>query len=213
MIDREVTQFVRPLKGAAASIMVALLVSGRNMTALELRHVTGYSDKPVASGLAMLEALGAVQFHGRQFGYALTRQYALPYRTALPGPGMTDEKAAESRKLSDFPPSSSSSYDPLVISGNGGEEEERAEIFRLLCLAGVGKKSPKMRSLLGLGLSVDYVSCWVGEFLAHRAGLVNDWDRFTVGTLIHILECGDPAPPPRCFDCLFVDCLCGVIRR
>lgn len=225
MVDADLVQFVRPLKGAAASVLVALLACGGNMTQLELQHVTGYSDKPIAAGLAVLEALGTVQFHGRLLGWSLSRQYSFSLRPAQLEAASDEGKMGRGEDLDGNIPNSgkipisspSSSSSSLSLNGDLFEEEERnarkSEIFDVLQLAGVGRRSPKMRHLLSLNLDPGVVSAWVSEFLAHAAGVSRDRDVFTVGTLIHILECGDPAPVRRCFDCHYVDCLCGVIRK
>ena len=54
---------VRCLKGAASSVLWALLLEGRPMTAVQLQEATGYSDKPVSQALARLRALGLVVHH------------------------------------------------------------------------------------------------------------------------------------------------------
>ena len=65
---------VRCLKGAASSILWALLLEGRPMTAGQLQEATGYSDKPVSQALARLRALGLVAHHGRYQGWSLSKR-------------------------------------------------------------------------------------------------------------------------------------------
>jgi hypothetical protein len=51
--------------------MIALMVTGVSMLNKDLMMWTGYSDKPISEGLALLEALGVVQFNGRGNGWSL----------------------------------------------------------------------------------------------------------------------------------------------
>ena len=46
--------FLRALKGAPASILMALLLTGRAHTQRELQLTTGYSDKPISEALDLL---------------------------------------------------------------------------------------------------------------------------------------------------------------
>lgn len=222
LLDREQVSFLRGLKGAPASIVLALALSGCSLSKAELEIATGYSDKPVARGLALLELHGLAQDNGRTAGWSLRDSVQLPlFPTALLGSGRDG-----SRKVSDFGALSSSSRD--LGDREMSEEEEgdelRSENLRvreLLVGVGVGRRSPKLLQLLKLGLSAEYVEAWVLYFRWWRreaergAGQgVDGRTRLTVGTLIRILEDGDAAPAPRCVDCLELrPCLCGVIRR
>lgn len=77
---RHQQDFVRNTKGAGASVILILLLSGRSLTSRELQMATGYSDKPVTDALAWLEPRGYVQFNGHYEGWALGRGLArLPF--------------------------------------------------------------------------------------------------------------------------------------
>lgn len=68
---QEQQDFVRNIKGAKASIIVILLISGRSLTNRQLQESTGYSDKPVTDALAWLEPRGIVQYVGQVDGWTL----------------------------------------------------------------------------------------------------------------------------------------------
>ncbi len=61
----------RNLKGAPASILLALLLSGRSMTAVQLEVATSYSDKPIRKALSWLEPRCFVQYNGLNSGWSL----------------------------------------------------------------------------------------------------------------------------------------------
>jgi hypothetical protein len=225
LLDGEQVSFVRGLKGAPASIVLALVLCGRSLTKTELEVVTGYSDKPVAKGLALLELHGLAQDNGRSAGWSLRASLQLPmFPSALLGSG-TGELGG--RNVSDFEALSSSSGDLFGDEVDQEEEEKEAtnsENFRVgewLQRVGVGRRSPKMRALMALGLPADYVEAWCLYFqwwqreAGRRPGeRVDGRERLSVGTLIRILEDGDMAPGMRCEDCLEeLPCLCGVVRR
>lgn len=66
----EMGVLVRFLKGAESSILWALLLGKRPMTAVSLQEATGYSDKPVREALRRMEAVGLVRHYGRAAGWA-----------------------------------------------------------------------------------------------------------------------------------------------
>lgn len=68
---QEQQDFVRNIKGAKASILLILLISGRSLTNRQLQESTGYSDKPVTDALAWLEPRGIVQYVGQVDGWTL----------------------------------------------------------------------------------------------------------------------------------------------
>lgn len=68
---QEQQDFVRNIKGAKASIIVILLISGRSLTNRQLQESTGYSDKPVTDALAWLEPRGIVHYVGQVDGWTL----------------------------------------------------------------------------------------------------------------------------------------------
>lgn len=63
---------LRHCKGAAGSVLLALLLHDGPLTAVQLEQLTGYSDKPVREALQRLAALRYVDHHGRLQGWTLT---------------------------------------------------------------------------------------------------------------------------------------------
>lgn len=70
--------FLHSLKGAPASILIALALTGVAMTNQDLQIATGYTDKPITDGLALLELHGLAQYNGRQYGWSLPQGLQLP---------------------------------------------------------------------------------------------------------------------------------------
>lgn len=69
------------LKGAALSILVALLIAERPLQAQELQSFTGYGDNGITSGLRTLQHLRAIVNIGKGRGYILAptwQQLTLP---------------------------------------------------------------------------------------------------------------------------------------
>lgn len=78
--------FLKSLKGAPASILIALALTGVSLTNQDLQMVTGYSDKPVTKGLALLELHGLAQNNGIHYGWSLPQGVQLPlFPSALLG--------------------------------------------------------------------------------------------------------------------------------
>lgn len=76
--QQDIARFVRDIKGAAASILWILLLSGNSLTKEQLENATGYSDKPIAKGLQRLTEYGLVQDNGRYHGWSITSTKQLP---------------------------------------------------------------------------------------------------------------------------------------
>lgn len=190
---------LRSLKGAPASIILALVFCGHAMTNRQLEQATGYSDKPISKGLALLELHGLTQYNGYAYGWSLT---AAARQLPLFPDSLLDESRniSESRRISDS--FSSSSY--MIFSEREDEEERNApkvgdfptsvdnsgEIRRLLIDAGVGRRSRKLRELLTAGLTAEYVQAHVSA----RETAVASGKRYPVGWLIQKLLDGDPVP-------------------
>jgi hypothetical protein len=62
----------RALKGAPATILIALALSGGALTNIQLQDWTTYTDKPLTRALAMLERNGLVVYRGQQYGWSLS---------------------------------------------------------------------------------------------------------------------------------------------
>lgn len=119
MDERQVTVMVRSLKGAPASIVLAMLLlpPGAALGATQLARMTGYSDKPITQALQILTEMGLMQQHKRYSGWMLTvdaRQLILGEMT----PTLTEDGESEKFRL----PCSCSSYNYT---------ESESENFRL----------------------------------------------------------------------------------
>lgn len=65
---------VRTVKGAAASVLLGLILTDRRLNKMELVKLTGYSDKTVSKGLQMLAEMGLVEGKDRK-GWRLSSQF------------------------------------------------------------------------------------------------------------------------------------------
>jgi hypothetical protein len=70
--------FVRSIKGASASILLALLFTGRPMTNQELQRWTGYSESTISQATHMLLDLGWLSALGPRGPWTLTPGRQLP---------------------------------------------------------------------------------------------------------------------------------------
>jgi len=100
MNTRDAVSLTRSLKGSAASIFLYLLFTRATATKKQLVLATGYTDKPIASGLALLEMQKLVQNNGNQ-GWSLSTGI-----DQLPLPNLTIDApsrniSAPSRNISD----------------------------------------------------------------------------------------------------------------
>lgn len=113
----EQVSFLHSMKGAPASIIIALALTGVSLTNEDLQLVTGYSDKPISKGLALLELHGLAQHNGRRYGWSLPQGIQLPlFPSALLGKGhdrsaplgsgneglLKDRNISEDRNISDL---------------------------------------------------------------------------------------------------------------
>lgn len=215
----EQIRFIRSIKGAAASILWVLILSGRACTNEDLQLATNYSDKPIKDGLSLLEAEGLVQYNGKFNGWSLAGgfyQLPLPFHQLVAGVALLDIRADENesaalpvavgadlnrddRNISDLL-SSSSSYREEEKIDREEEEEKKAdetrknsEIRGLLVGAGVAPRSSTLPKLLEMGLDVDYVRAHV----EYRRAALEQGEEYPVNWLINKLRCGDAAPVVR----------------
>ena len=210
----EKRRLCRLLKGAAGHIIIALFLHGGAMMNRDLEEWTGYSDKPIARGLALLESEQLVQNNGLA-GWSLTATAPeqLNFLGLLDTPSR--KYSDSSRNISDSPPplTTTTTKDPLyedqvvVVSSKSTASRKISDpnVRHWLLLAGIGRNSPALKRILRLQPEIDYVAAHVLEFLAVRSG-VAEWPRpFSTGLLIRRLLDGDAAPQMRCPDCLVVE--------
>lgn len=205
MSDFEHVTFIRSMRGAPAAILLALLFTGRSITNKELQLITGYTDKPVASALGVLQVLGFAQNNGRYSGWSFPLSAQLPlfhYSTAVSNSGLLPLPA-----------------DPDTDALSKRSHIATAEAW--LLRAGISPNSKKMTELLSADLHSDYIRSWVLEYewwqrekKSSSRSVVSGRRKFSVGTLIKILQDGDNAPAMRCEDCLVVlPCYCDLVHR
>lgn len=227
----EQVRFVRSLKGPAASILFALMLSGRSCTGQELELATNYTDKSVKDGLALLMAEGLVQYNGKFNGWSLSSgfyQLPLPFQqlsdgAALLVAGIVDGEdgaaslvangigngvaASHDRNFSDHGPFLSSSLiDHRKSIREEKEEEERAEGRKnseVLGLLVAAGASPKSSAVTRV-LACNRDLDYVRAHIAERERHLEQGRHYPVGWLLNKLECGDPAPAAKkgtCPDC------------
>lgn len=237
-MDIDKIEFVRGLKGAPASIVLALVFCGGALTNADLEQMTGYSDKPIAKGLALLELKGLVQYNGFQYGWSLTagvRQLHLFPLSMLDSGGdqsrrISDSDSERSRKYSDSDETAtgesrkfSDSY-TTTTTKNSSEEElvvvgsETARGSRRISDSG---DDPVEAWLIrgGIGqnspkmrrlLEQDFDPEYVKAHVLERLATIArpDGGWFQTGMLIRKLMDGDAAPPMRCEECLEYESRC-----
>lgn len=227
----EQVDFVRGMSPAAAKILWILLLSGRSLTAKDLRFPCAMSDKTIQQGLDWLEFKGLIQNNGKFNGWSLTaaiRQLPLPF-AALPGEG---EAVAlldgESRKISVFPPtpdgenrkisgflnpsSSSSLHSNQHLAGNEEEEEEPRESRKISGFPPRTTRAQIRQCLIDAGvggrsqklheiLNLDLDLDFVKSHIAARKTKLDNGDEYPVNWLITKLLDGDPVPVVRLTAC------------
>lgn len=174
MIDSNVT--ARHLKGCPATILIALIFSGRAMGEKDLRLATGYGRATTYDSLATLEAAGLVRKVGKR--WALPATFARFFSGSF----------SESR-----PPTPPNATATAIHPGDDSSKQQAAEnrtIARLLITAGIGRRSPKLQAILDAGLDAAFVRAHVEAWQTQRA----TGEDVGVGLLITRLLDGDPAP-------------------
>lgn len=177
MIDPLIT--ARHLKGCPATILIALIFSGRAMNVKELRLATGYGRATTFDSLALLEPAGFVVRKGDN-RFALHEAFTHFFQT----------------KNSDFrpptPPYTATTISPKTEGSSSKQKEasENREIAQMLIATGIGRRSPKLQAILDAGLDAAYVQAHVDA----RAAAIAAGEEYSVGLLITRLLDGDPAP-------------------
>ena len=75
--------FVRAIKGAPASILWALMITQRMMTALELQTWTGYKGDNITTSVRLLEELGWVVAKSSRGPWGLAEGRQLPLMSGI----------------------------------------------------------------------------------------------------------------------------------
>ncbi len=189
MTNRPMT---RALRGAPASVLLALLEQPGAASAADLALLTGYSINAVKTGAALLERYGLIARANRSHGaaWALLAGAAGAAFPALGG--------ASTDKLCQLTPPDINAATAAINPHEGTSSSSSSgaaidTIAELLTAAGIGRNSPAMRALLAAGLSADYVR-------AHIAAWKRD-NGAGVGLLIRRMLDGDAAPVCRCGRC------------
>lgn len=211
----EQVEFVRSIKGAAASILWILLLSGRSLTGEELQLATGYSDKPITKAMELLELRGFVQYNGRRHGWSLPAEVA---QLPLPFSRLPDGLDRRNSDLSSSSPSSSYmktsrqrlEEDDEIVPGDRRISDLGGEVDRKVSDLGNGvdrRNSDLSQSVddaveklcraagVGRSMSKRLASCeWVTpEYVqAHLAKMERDDEPLRFA--IQRMKEGDPAP-------------------
>lgn len=191
--------FVRSLKGAPISILVACMFAKKALTNSELQMWTGYRDEAITESTKLLCTLGWLVAHSRVGPWSLGDGRQLPLMS------VADELAAvagvedgsfgytSSGFSGTLPPSCSSSESKLKVPSIEPEEEEEEssgfsgtlrENKKVLDEAGV--REPARSRLAGLAhVTPEFICGHVEQCKA---------EGMTVGTAIHRIEYNWPLP-------------------
>ena len=170
--------FVRSMKGAPASVLLALLLARRPMTNRELQRWTGYSEESVSMATGLLVDIGWISALGPRGPWTLGGGRQVPLMQT--SPLEIQDSAAPSRVETDA---------ESVHNGNpeAAEDVEDERVVRTLhALYDAGITEPTAGRLARLPhVSPEYVSEHVEQ--ANAQG-------FTLGTAIYRIEHGWPLP-------------------
>lgn len=228
MLEKEQIALIRSLKGAAASIVLALYLAGVQLSGSELQVVTGYDENEVTSGLELLfvyDLISNSRSTTRALFLSSSTLYSLRSVNMLVD-HQEEEESFLSSKGGTGGRSNEEENERSLADRSGAmsnEERESAPPDRaaLLRSLGVGPGSLKMAELMCADIDYETIQAWgierrwwVKERARTNARYVDGRSMFTVGTLIRILLDGDRPPPARCAECLErLPCYCGVVKR
>lgn len=180
------TTFVRAIKGAPASVLWALIITQRMMTALELQQWTGYKGDNITVSVRLLIELGWVVARTPRGPWGLAEGRQLPLM-----PGIEQLQGFEKRDsdlIGVAGASSSSSSNRLFLSSYRQEQEEEGDDSDLIgvkpecvaaCLAaGIGEPT---RSKLSAMAHV------TPEFIAAHVQQAKDQEQ-GIGTAIYRIK-------------------------
>lgn len=167
--------FVRSLKGAPASILLALIANNNNpIKARDLQTWTGYSDKSITQGLDILKAQGIV--HKTIRGFAVMEGHQLVM--------------LENRKIHDSLTTTTLASDVSSILSSSSSKEEIVDSTIITTMARLGIGETAAREIIGqarlTGDHRDYIEKKADQ-LKRRYG-----KQYTTGLLIHALKNDQP---------------------
>jgi hypothetical protein len=113
--------FVRAMKGAAISILVACMFARKALTNLELQMWTGYKDEAITEASKLLCTLGWLVAHSRVGPWSLAEGRQLPLMA------IADELAVVAGESSGFSGTGSSSSNSKLNGPSNLEEQEEQE--------------------------------------------------------------------------------------
>jgi hypothetical protein len=197
--------FVQSIKGAPASVLLALGFTRRPMTSRELRDWTGYSDKSVADATRRLADLGWIKAYSRYGPWSMApgrplvdpRISAAPHLFSEPSGGISGDPSGISAPEDGISASSSSSgyldanhssHDPLPLELETAEippfEHSFSDNLQALLDAGIGEPAASRLARMP-HVTPAYVRDHVEQVLEERKGL---------GAAIYRMQCGWAAP-------------------
>lgn len=221
------------LKGPGLSVAMALLVTGRAMTARELETATGYSRPSIANGLSQLAGVGMAvsEYAGSETVWRIAANGAgllLPVDAGQVIEQEPEQLAASAEDDGgDLEPAEDDGEEPgpckkffyatttalsSPLPGRKAAAEAAAEgggVRKILLAQGIGPDSRAMRELIGrYAGNPEYIAAHCRA----RDAALQRGEQYGVGLLIRRLLDGDPAPTLercRCGTCS--DCLRGQV--
>jgi hypothetical protein len=138
---------VRSFRGAPASIVLVLLLSGRPHTLQELEEATSYSDKPIRRAIRFLACRGVVDKAGAR-GWSLRGEFRQHLVEIFrPPPLVTQGETGPSADGSEPGDSSGAqSEGPSAAEGRSPADDRQSELAELL--SHIGILSPAYDTLL-----------------------------------------------------------------
>lgn len=175
MSPEHLVNLVRAVKGASASIVVALLLARRPMTSRELQHWTGYPENRISQATRRLVELGWVSALGTRGPWTLSqvRRSLLAERVNAADTGRIESslRGEESPEAEPMP---------------ADDKEEEGFVRSLYALFDAGIREPTAGRLARLPhVTPEYVAAHVA--LANAQG-------FRLGVAIYRMEHGWPMP-------------------
>lgn len=176
---------IRTLKGAPLSILLILRITGQPVSASFLVAMSGYTDKPITSGLEFLKELGFVSKLDRYHWQITGQIQQLPL-------SLDD---LSTRNYSESTPTTATATIVQYSDSRGDAEaaapltrnnSESSRIRSLLSQSGIGEPTASALAVLD-HVTFDYVSAHIQQ-AAH--------DHISINLLIHRIRSCDPMPPP-----------------